>query len=185
MSISCKVVEESIACGEKLGASASDHIASCESCETMHTISLSLSSSLGASAKTPMPLGLAPRLQASVGRRLEEDPSHRGRFIALGIGSVLAAAALLLVLRTGGPDSNTVRSSATASEPSGDEPATEASDTAPATAPAIAQSSPEVEDLLQVVLLADIEQSLNTSADWDLYLEPLAATELLAREVGR
>ena len=176
MSDSCRAVEEAIASGEELSPRADEHIASCEACEEMRMLSSSLSSALGTTAQAPMPLGLAPRLSVRAGQRLAQGPLSRARFIALG-ASVLAAAALVLVLRGDSEPGKSAVQGTGADFPS-------ASETRSHVSEAALPPSSEI-DLLQVVLLSDVEASLSDSADWDRYLGPISATELLTRESGQ
>lgn len=177
MSDSCRAVEEAIASGEALSPRADEHIASCEACEKMRMLSSSLSSALGTTAQAPMPLGLAPRLSVRAGQRLAQGPLSRARFIALG-ASVLAAAALVLLLRGDSEPGKSAVQGTSVDFPSASETRSHVSEAA------ALPSSSEI-DLLQVVLLSDVEASLSDSADWDRYLGPISATELLTRESGQ
>lgn len=171
----CKRLEEALACGDPLSGPQRQHLARCESCLAMQSLSKSLQTTLGASQDTSPPLGFSTRLKAQVHSRTQTRPFADFRSVVLVVGGVLAAAVLFVMLRSD-RTMNSRGPMQSSKEVSAVEPGERVSgaDESPAELTNFAAD---------LVALADVENSLQLSADWDQFLEPLSGIETLAKEL--
>lgn len=177
MNQTCKRIEEALACGQNLSGAQRLHVADCESCLATQTLSQSLKTTLGAIAEPAIPLGFTTRLEARVHSRIYNHRMVGLRHVVLAIGGVLAAIALLLTLRSARTmsHSNPALTESTAEISTNEQPGSVLGS---------GELAPEGADFVaDLVLLADVEKSLRISANWNQYLEPVAAIEILAKEL--
>ena len=211
MSQICQRIEETLVCGQALTKAQSLHIAGCNSCGATQRTSVSLKTTLESMAEPAAPLGFATRLEATVHSRIHNNAVFRPRYLALAVGGALAsAAALILLLRSTGPTNHqepavpngAVLQASTTQASTQQDPArlpgsasgpddAPGSASAPDDAPGSASGPDDASaggnalddtDWAQLVVLADVDASLQTSAKWDEFLEPIAATEVFELE---
>ncbi len=195
----CQRIEETLVCGQALTKAQSLHIAGCSACGATERTSVSLKSTLEGLAEPAAPLGFATRLEATVHSRIHNSSAFRPRYLALAVGGALAsAAALILLLRSTGPTDGHEPTANNAAVLQGVSQAStqdlarvpstaSAPDDAPGTASApddasLGSNALGDTDWSELAVLADVNASLQTSAQWETFLEPIAATEVFALE---
>jgi hypothetical protein len=173
---SCTSIQEQLSLSEDLSEEQRAHVSDCEACSETAAATRTLSAAL---RLTPaVPVGFATRLRARAHARIAQ---RRRRRAGLAIaGAAVAAAILLVVVRTG-PSSQTTTSPSAAAHMDAEQPIEDVDDPI---ADAPSASDEDRRFAAELAVLANVEDSLHWSADWNDYERPIAGVSVIAWELN-